>query len=896
MKRGIKIIVSLLISLIISCAFTFFAFTRLFAIIEAGMYYPNLKAAAENETSAIARQTAAYLQNTSRMLQQVAQRDFMWRAYLNQQSGSDIEARSLAVNQLFKEYPHLESIRLLDQTGKRINFSTLDIDVASRDQSRITYKTLDKTDPEIAGEKHLPRQNDPPQILWEGGSQRIVFGYPVSGPDGTFYGAAVFAVKRLALDDDLVSGHGVQYRDVRIVDKAGLLFDTSGSVALSGPPSDVAPLEKYCLDVWAQSSGDAVRTSLLQLGEPQERFSLLTVSLGRDGYVGVLFPIERFEMGTIDKILILAVFYVTVFLLVLLIANLKQDPIRIVAERMHRFQVEFLREFFEKKDQLNFSYWQKEIDARREEIKRYMKRGLKRISEAKETEIDSYIVSSWNEVVSVIKSKVQKQPENDLARIEMLLRKMLEEGRIVVNASGQRALSGQSPSRSVNDTAGTNLPPQTTDGPRAQGQGAAPPAEEIPELEELEELESGEEPGQEPFDGTALVRRQTPEQAAEKGNRTAPAESGETEAVLEEIEEVEPVEEIGTLDALDEEQTAAPAAAATARLAPESGMEKPATPSAEKTSQLREDADEELEYLSVISEIEELPPLPYERLEELPAVSTEEKPPLDSGEAFRAFHEYVANGGIKIFAVADAEKLLREELSSIVIHEGVYKINEALYKDDKSLRKKKGLKALAQSLLEEKHDTISGIDELYGSKEILGETEKKLIQEKISTTKKAFPFQKKIVLTNCGLDLDEYMASFAYQITDKVMIYAIGELIKKARAVSSILFADDLGLKVNLAIGVTSRSAHLFHFDKDEPFYQEYIKSKKIIFIEETFQKLVLFTSRLSRDDVKFIRSAVFFPAVIDHKDAYLFFGMTENETIKDFGTFLKKLEVSVPQ
>ncbi len=201
---------------------------------------------------------------------------------------------------------------------------------------------------------------------------------------------------------------------------------------------------------------------------------------------------------------------------------------------------------------------------------------------------------------------------------------------------------------------------------------------------------------------------------------------------------------------------------------------------------------------------------------------------------------------------------------------------------------------MAQSLLEQQHDTISGIDELYGNKEILADVERRQIQEKISLSKKNVPQRKRIPLSRCGMDLDAYMESFAHQITDKVMIYAIGELIKKAKSVSAILFSDDQGLKVNVAIGVTTRSAHLFSFSKDEPLYRSYFGKKSIIFINDIFKDLKAFTSRLSNDDVKFIRSAVFFPATIDHKDAYLFFGLTENENIKDMSTFLKKLDVSL--
>ncbi len=896
-RRSVKVLLSLLLSLVISAVFTFFSFTRLFPLIETGIYYPNLKAGAEHDTLSFSKRINDYVRNTIDRFQPIVQKDFVWRAFSSRQLDSDINERRLTFSSLLQEYPQLVSVRLIDTTGTHIHYSTLESDIASRSVNRITYKNLDQTErPAAVGSLFSPGASLP-RLLWDGARQEVVFALEVRDASGKAYGAALFSMKREALENELFIRQGTTFRGFVILGDAGLLIDTSGAIALSQPSPGLTSLESDCLAVWKSAGQNTVSQTLLKISDVPDNLALFSVALDSNGYVGVLFPARRFEMGMFDKILILGVFYVTVFLIILLITNVKQDPIKVVATRMHKFQVEFLKAFFENKDRLDLSRWQKEIDTRRDEVKRYMKKGLKKITSSKEAEIDSYIIGSWNEVVSIIKSKVQKQPENDLSKIEMLLRKVLEEGRVFIAPAAQRAIGSagsirpaQSEARAETSAASTIEKPATS--------------EEIPELEELEEIEPAAEaqpvepsvPGgsaSEDLEEIAaleeLPAEPLPETALATDSATAPESVPVTAAGEDEILELEPIEEEITSP---EPAPAARSAAGEMKLpreeAPVSETERsPATRSSDAGR-----GAEEIEYLNIVSEIAELPPLPFEELEELQAVDLEKKPNINLIDAFSVFETSIKKGDISVFSVKDAQKIAEQTPSNIIMRNGVYTINEALYASARPVQKLKGLKALAQSLLDRQQVSISSIDELYGNKEILADAEKKQIQENISLSRKSNPQQRKMPLTGRGMDLDAYMESFAHQVTDKVMIYAIGELIKKAKAVSSILFTDDAGLKVAMAIGVTSRSAHLFTFAKDEALYQEYFSGRNIIIIKDVFRDQKLFTSRLSSDDVKFIRSAVFFPATIEHKDAYLFFGMTENEGVANLETFMKKIDV----
>jgi hypothetical protein len=102
-------------------------------------------------------------------------------------------------------------------------------------------------------------------------------------------------------------------------------------------------------------------------------------------------------------------------------------------------------------------------------------------------------------------------------------------------------------------------------------------------------------------------------------------------------------------------------------------------------------------------------------------------------------------------------------------------------------------------------------------------------------------------------------------------------------------------MKVSLAIGLTNKSASHFYFTKDEIFYNQYLKQRKIIIIDDVFQQIRLFTLHLSTDDVKFIKSAIFLPSLIDHKESYLFLGFPSTEIIDDLITIFKRLNIYLP-
>jgi hypothetical protein len=533
-------------------------------------------------------------------------------------------------------------------------------------------------------------------------------------------------------------------------------------------------------------------------------------------------------------------------MILILITNIKQDPLKIVTERMHKFQIDFLNNYFEKKDKINLNYWNREIDIRREEVKAYLKKGIRKISKSKETEIDSYIVDSWNEVVSVIKSKIQKAPEINLDKIEVLLRRVIEEGK---SSTSERQISV------VNQIDGIDEVKKIDNEVENKNNLIAG---EIEELEELEDDNSSE------VAGSAGLAQETMEID----------EIQELEEIHENVVDEKSINEVQSNDRVENQIIVDTNVGI--------NLSNQVNMGQEKQKQVND-----IEYLAIVPEIEELPLLPAEKLEELESVDFSQNGEAFESDSFKSFENQIVSKNIKIISINLVLEKIKEDSNSIIFNNGIYKISENAYKKEPSTKKIKGLKALAQSLLNENRNGIYSIDELYKNQSIMDESQQIRINEKALIKKKIEIKKPELLFCDRGFNIDQYVEAISFQITDKVIIYAIGELIKKIKAVSAVLFVEDNGLKPSIAIGLTNRSINSFIISGSEQLFQKYLKEKNIIVIHNIFQQVTLFSKKISKDDLKFINSAIFIPAIIYNKDSYLFFGLSDDKAIGDINRLL---------
>ncbi|RPJ04092.1 MAG: hypothetical protein EHM28_14075 [Spirochaetaceae bacterium] len=190
---------------------------------------------------------------------------------------------------------------------------------------------------------------------------------------------------------------------------------------------------------------------------------------------------------------------------------------------------------------------------------------------------------------------------------------------------------------------------------------------------------------------------------------------------------------------------------------------------------------------------------------------------------------------------------------------------------------------MAESLLSSGHgasDGVPGIDQLLGKKGVVIDAvlrrEKKEGEQPLFTM-----YPRKIPINDSGLDLDRYMRAFGKSLSDKIKINGFGEVLKRSKAISAVLFSDDDGYCVSISIGLTNKTAALLQFDREDPFYTEYLQKKKIVFVRHSFGNFSFFRNRFSSEDLRFIQACIFFPGLMDRKPAYIFLGFPGIDTFE---------------
>ena len=100
--------------------------------------------------------------------------------------------------------------------------------------------------------------------------------------------------------------------------------------------------------------------------------------------------------------ILFVVTFLTAFLTVFFILNIRQDPLVVVKSRMKRLQISLLQQYYESDANIELNRWKWVLQQRKAQIAEQLKKGLGITSPEDAKHIDDSIENSWNELVSVI--------------------------------------------------------------------------------------------------------------------------------------------------------------------------------------------------------------------------------------------------------------------------------------------------------------------------------------------------------------------------------------------------------------------------------------------------------------------------------------------------------------
>ena len=565
MTSGQKTAVSLLISVVLFAAFVVAAFTGLFSVIDARFYEPgkisqiqkHLDTVSENFNEYIETLESRFGKNENSFLKQTCVQSYIE----NQPSDEVVRERSKLSGDLFSQTPGLLGMRLIDKNGSSVHFSTFSSDVLNRTSEIVSFKNY--TDAiTLTGEKEIPFEkiSSPDsygtngvvcKTVFDGRDNRIILSFPYYDSYKAYRGTFVFYVnandfnrvllsKKIITFGDtgsLVSGLNFEEEKKETEYKSGFVF---GIPAIGKKIFEQEILSRWEKGLFApekivyKSSEDSFAIqeydAAIENKKSDNNYWVLVSSTKTDfGYIGGIYPDEMFAMPDAVKILLLICIFVTLFLVVFLAVNLKQDDMVVIRERIRRLQLGIVSEYLKKKENVDWQVVSGKIAERRQDVTLEIIRSLGRKAKKHDKEVNELINRSWDELLAAMSVQVRKENnENGLtnaAEIKSMLEELLSSGNIKVQTVGSAV----------------NVMPVTV-----KPSKSVPVTEQVQELDKVEEAEAVEE--LEEVEEAESVEELEEVEEAESVEELEEVEDVEAVDELEEVEEAEVVKKLETSD------------------------------------------------------------------------------------------------------------------------------------------------------------------------------------------------------------------------------------------------------------------------------------------------------------------------------------------------------------
>ena len=424
---------------VIFACFVVAAFTRLFSKIEARFYEPAKIADIRKQLDSVAEYGDTYI-NT--LLEQFSTgenaylSDTSVASYaLSSPSDSDVQRRTRRTAALFSEAGGLDGIRLVDANGRSVHFSTYPSDILKQTDSMRIYKNYNELHTplgksEFAFFKFSVTDTDDGQkyrIVFDGEGNRILFAFPFYDPYRIYRGTIVFYVNAQDFNRTLIARNLTT-----VANTSDLISDSSGAVGgfVFGMPSlGRDDIEREAIACWCNnSSGPDKIASIPESGDTSKESYWILISSSRSRFIKAagVYRDSIFIMPHTVQFLLLTCVFITLFLTIFMLFNLRRDDMVVIRDRVKRFQLALINEYFENKENINWADVSEKIASRKGEVSEAIKESLGKRAKRHSAETDALIEKSWDEIIGALNVKT-KASEASALQDSKEIRRMLEE-------------------------------------------------------------------------------------------------------------------------------------------------------------------------------------------------------------------------------------------------------------------------------------------------------------------------------------------------------------------------------------------------------------------------------------------------------------------------------------
>lgn len=558
MRSGQRVVISLLTSVILFAAFTFAAFFGLFSTVEARFYRPSLIADIQTGLHDTADILDSYLDDLkNRFYTDFVQNDHVKQSFSFEQSGENIKGREDAAGSLFASSSALTAIRIIDSDGKKIHYSTLPSDILRQNTQLISYK-LYKDIAEIPYEHILSEEGEPGKLIFDPDRGRILYSFPFYDSYSAYRGTIVFYTAASDFARELIRRNSASITD-------SFLFTGTAETplfVLSFPPAGRELLQDILIKR-AREKNIGTAEKIIESEDSQDR--ILFSQLSRSGvYILKIYEENLFLLSDTLKLLLLISVFITSFLIIFLIFNIKQDDMLVIRDKIRRFQFAVIQDYLKRKEEVDWNAVCADMKRRKQEINIGIKKSLGRKVRRHVHEVDYLLDKNWDEIIAILQnqnvSAGKNKSESTVAELKLFMEELAKRPDLI--SAFQNVSSVQQDIQKSGSLTKNTDSLQADVAVVSEADDVAEPVEVLEDVEALEEVESLDEV--EPLEEVEGLEEVDSVEAAEEVESLEEAESVEEAEVpeaaqiaedVEALEEVESLEEVDSVEVAEEAES-----------------------------------------------------------------------------------------------------------------------------------------------------------------------------------------------------------------------------------------------------------------------------------------------------------------------------------------------------
>lgn len=590
MTSGQKVAVSFLISTVLFAVFTILAFAGLFSLIETKFYQPTVISGIEERLEKISDAQNRYVEILIKRFESFSSNEHIRNCVNLHPSDTSVQNREKLRANLMIDTRALSGIRIVDENGINILYSSFSSDILKSSGETITFKKYSdlvssKFNPEISYSNikvsdiksstfSSIKQN---KVFIDEKSNRIIFSLPFYNSSEKYVGTILFYcdsgdINRFLYEENLIDITGYGFLATDSTGFGGYIFGLSNVGRIS--------LKKLILEQWSidsktnskdMSSGFVVRKIIpevesndgLENKKSNEVKILFSKKSCRDdlGFIAWIYDNDIMVFSSSIRLLFLILTFVTLFLIVYLIFNLHHDDMVVIRNRIKKFQLAFVTEALDNIDKNidnNIN-----LEEKKQNINFEIKKSLGSRGKRHSDKIDELLESSWNDIFNIMgmRNDGRISASVDSNELRRVLEDVLGSGTIKINADISTSVKEKS--ETINDVESYEIDKNeeeksiavekfdaVTENEKSEEVEEAEDAESVDEIEEVDPSEflNDSKSDDENFENVDLgefldlgpvEEAESVETKEEYVKLTEPTENAEEEEDLEELDDVD---------------------------------------------------------------------------------------------------------------------------------------------------------------------------------------------------------------------------------------------------------------------------------------------------------------------------------------------------------------------